>query len=418
MAAMADALYIGIHDQELLRAARIGAEMAGWRVGFAGPEALYLAEGVPTWGAVIVPLENGACAVFREWCGGLQLIALNDEGLPSSHAARFAEILQSITDGTCDSTHFRNPEVDLLLAEFLAVEDLGPAEANVALFLRANGSNALFIASTTASIATHEWVIPRSGDAAVTGYVLDGNEYQGPHEPRSKAGTTDLQEPNRVLAVPVGPVGTPPVGILRVAHSASLAEVGPRASDLARRIVDVLRSGSPRPVVAHRTAILGPDGAPARPEDTHRILQVADSVNADLLERVARQPSLASDLTPRAFEELVAEMYRRRGFSVELTPLFKDGGVDIWASRHDAFGELLYLVECKRWAPARPVGVEVVRGLYGVVAAHDASAGVVVTTSGFTRGAVEFRRDRPYRLQLTSLSDLISWFGDEPPAGL
>ena len=66
MTPTADALYIGIHDEGLLRAARIGAEMAGWRMGFAGDEPLYLAEGVPAWGAVVIPLESAACAAQGE----------------------------------------------------------------------------------------------------------------------------------------------------------------------------------------------------------------------------------------------------------------------------------------------------------------------------------------------------------------
>ena len=48
-----------------------------------------------------------------------------------------------------------------------------------------------------------------------------------------------------------------------------------------------------------------------------------------------------------------------------------------------------YLVQCKQWRTRR-VGVKVVRELFGVVAAEDATGGIVVTAGTFTREAVEF----------------------------
>ena len=83
----------------------------------------------------------------------------------------------------------------------------------------------------------------------------------------------------------------------------------------------------------------------------------------------------------------------------------------MYAARKDRVGEFLFLVECKRYAPHHRVGVEIVRGLYGVVEMHKAHAGIVVTTSHFTKGAQEFQRSVGYRMFLRDYLHLQQWLG-------
>ena len=130
------------------------------------------------------------------------------------------------------------------------------------------------------------------------------------------------------------------------------------------------------------------------------------AVSEDLVERIAARPELVHQLTPRQFEEFVAALYERHGFEVELTPASKDGGVDLYAARHEAFGTCLTVVECKRNSPDRPIGVELVRSLYGVLEDKGASFGVLATTSSFTGGAKDFQRRNEYRLGLQDWFDL------------
>lgn len=90
------------------------------------------------------------------------------------------------------------------------------------------------------------------------------------------------------------------------------------------------------------------------------------------------------------FEQLVGEAFRRQGYRVvETGRRSADGGVDLVLSRH---GEQT-LVQCKQWR-AFKVGVEVVRELYGVMAAQGAAAGIVVTSGRFTQGAQAFTQGR------------------------
>ncbi len=113
----------------------------------------------------------------------------------------------------------------------------------------------------------------------------------------------------------------------------------------------------------------------------------------------------------RKFEELVAELLEKQGYSVKLTPPSKDGGFDMYAAKHEVLGQFLYFVECKRYAPPNKVGVQVVRALHGVVQQQRANAGIIATTSFFTRGAKEYQDEMKYQLQLRDYVELQKWLG-------
>lgn len=90
------------------------------------------------------------------------------------------------------------------------------------------------------------------------------------------------------------------------------------------------------------------------------------------------------------FERLVSEAFRRKGYRVtETGGAQADGGVDLVLRRD---GET-FLVQCKHWR-AQAVSVQVVRELYGVMAARGAAGGFVVTSGVFTPPAKDFARGR------------------------
>jgi len=133
--------------------------------------------------------------------------------------------------------------------------------------------------------------------------------------------------------------------------------------------------------------------------------------NRILLEQLRASPEELYSLDPRAFEELVADMLRERGYEITLTPATNDGGFDMFAAWKDDLGSFLYLVECKRYTPPNKVGVSVVRSLHGVVQQQQANAGIVVTTSFFTKGAREFQEHLPHQMQLRDYLSLQKWLG-------
>jgi restriction system protein len=169
----------------------------------------------------------------------------------------------------------------------------------------------------------------------------------------------------------------------------------------------------------HYSGILGPDGhAMASLLTTPQpIITAAAATNEELLRRLSERPEGLRGLPSRAFEELVAELMHRQGFDVELTPASDDGGFDIFAARSDLLGRFLFLVECKRYTPPNKVGVEIVRAVHGVVQQTRATAGVVVTTSFFTRRAEEFRSAVEHQLFLRDYVALQAWLSTDWESG-
>jgi restriction system protein len=94
------------------------------------------------------------------------------------------------------------------------------------------------------------------------------------------------------------------------------------------------------------------------------------------------------------FELLVGEVFRLRGFSVAETGSGgADGGVDLKLRKDREF----FLVQCKQWRSYK-VPVNVVRELYGVMAAQGAAGGFVVTSGVFTADAQSFAKGRDIEL--------------------
>ena len=96
----------------------------------------------------------------------------------------------------------------------------------------------------------------------------------------------------------------------------------------------------------------------------------------------------------REFEMLVGEGFRLQGYQVvETGGGGPDDGVDLVLTRPGMSGREKFLVQCKQWR-ALKVGVDVVRELYGVMAARGATGGFVVTSGRFTDDAISFASGR------------------------
>lgn len=112
----------------------------------------------------------------------------------------------------------------------------------------------------------------------------------------------------------------------------------------------------------------------------------------DMIKALGREPRLLHGLTPRMFEEFIAELLVRLGFeNLELTSFSGDGGRDIVATRRIHQIPITFFFECKKYAEGNKIQLDTIRSLLGVVAHHNRSAnkGVLVTTSRFTKGSLE-----------------------------
>ena len=157
--------------------------------------------------------------------------------------------------------------------------------------------------------------------------------------------------------------------------------------------------------------LVGPDGRPLGRGDRAggRLEARLRAINDEMIIQLADDPRELCELHPRDFEMLLAELFARDGFDVELTPQSRDRGVDLYAARHVGIGTLLFVVQAKRWAEDRPVGPDMVLSLRGAVDRERATAGVLVTTSHFTPGAEQEQRDHQWRLSLKEYQDLCGW---------
>jgi hypothetical protein len=150
------------------------------------------------------------------------------------------------------------------------------------------------------------------------------------------------------------------------------------------------------------------------PKPTAGQIEVVQDANEELIRVLAANPSLMYGLNPRKFEELVALLFEKRGFDVTLTPPSKDGGFDFFAKLSNPVTPFLIVGECKRYSPGRKVGVEVVRGLHSVTETQGAHQGLVITSSFFTAGAVEYQRVLGSKMGLKDYDDLVGWLKETP----
>jgi Holliday junction resolvasome RuvABC ATP-dependent DNA helicase subunit len=118
----------------------------------------------------------------------------------------------------------------------------------------------------------------------------------------------------------------------------------------------------------------------------------ADDANIPLVDRLQVMDGLE-------FEQYIAGLFRRQGYTTELTACSGDHGVDILIRRADQEGA----VQCKRWTA--PVGESVVRDFLGSITGEGLKVGYIAATGGFTEQAKKFAYAN--RIQLLDLDAII-----------
>jgi Holliday junction resolvase len=103
--------------------------------------------------------------------------------------------------------------------------------------------------------------------------------------------------------------------------------------------------------------------------------------------------SALEGVSPAEFERLVAEIFRSKGVPVRESPGPGSGGFDLIIE-----GELLTVVEVKRYRQGSLVAVGAVRQLLGAMTAIGAHRAILVTSSGFTSSAIAAASEWPIDL--------------------
>ena len=113
-------------------------------------------------------------------------------------------------------------------------------------------------------------------------------------------------------------------------------------------------------------------------------------------------------LSGRAFEHELAWLFSRKGYSVELTPVSGDKGIDIIVR----LGGRKTIVQCK--ATSKPVGPAVARELYGALVASGADEAILAATGGVTQGTRDFLKEKP--ITIMTLAEIVPWHAAESDA--
>lgn len=98
------------------------------------------------------------------------------------------------------------------------------------------------------------------------------------------------------------------------------------------------------------------------------------------------------DLSGHQFEKEVAKLYEAHGYDVQVTKGSGDGGIDIFLEKAGR----RYGVQCKNHHKA--IGPAAIRDLYGAMSHEGLDAGIFIASSGYTKGAKEFARNKAITL--------------------
>lgn len=141
-------------------------------------------------------------------------------------------------------------------------------------------------------------------------------------------------------------------------------------------------------------------------------VQMNSSLKSQLLERIG-------ELSPAFFESLVVDLIVAMGYGgsrgnvVQRLGKSGDEGID-GVINEDALGLDVIYLQAKRYAPDNVIGREKVQQFAGALVGQGASRGVFVTTSSFSKGAIEYAVKVPQKIILIDgqeLTRLMVYYG-------
>jgi hypothetical protein len=128
-----------------------------------------------------------------------------------------------------------------------------------------------------------------------------------------------------------------------------------------------------------------------------------------LIDEISEHPEVLDDINSREFEKLIAELYARMGYEIELRRGVKDGGLDFLAIKNEERDPYIIVVECKHPIKKNTIGVGFVEKLYGVGTWNDAEQSILVTSSKFSSGAEKFAMKKQDEIHLHDGKKVLEW---------
>lgn len=123
--------------------------------------------------------------------------------------------------------------------------------------------------------------------------------------------------------------------------------------------------------------------------DCSMVIQAITNLSKFLAKVIANNPQELKNMEWRDLERMLAVVFERLGFKVELTPSSKDGGKDIILEFSISGETKSYLVEVKHWRSKQKVGQGYISEFLNVIANEKKQGGLYIATYGYSSDAFE-----------------------------
>jgi|SRR6267142_3294212 len=145
------------------------------------------------------------------------------------------------------------------------------------------------------------------------------------------------------------------------------------------------------------------------------LLRSTSAVWTEIAQKLGADWSVAYQLSPDNWEEIVAGAFNKSGYKVILTPRSGDHGRDVIATK-SGVGCIKIIGSVKAYRPGNLVSYDDVRALLGVMSGErDVSKGIITTTSDFPPNIEKDPYIAPFlptRLELMNSARLQSWLAE------
>ncbi len=101
-----------------------------------------------------------------------------------------------------------------------------------------------------------------------------------------------------------------------------------------------------------------------------------------------------SKLTPFQFEKLISKLFKNKGYKTKVTKKSRDYGVDIIAKKDND----IIVIQCKKYKKEHKVGNRDIQKILGSMWKYKANKAIIITTSYFTKPALEQAKKAPIQL--------------------
>lgn len=150
-------------------------------------------------------------------------------------------------------------------------------------------------------------------------------------------------------------------------------------------------------------------------EENERRIPVKEFIGQEIIDAIAKNPEALLDISKSDFERLMAELFARMGFHVDLYRTSKDDGIDFLAVDIGQGDPIIKAVQCKHpnkpaaGKKARTLPAATVREIYGVAKANNLAGAIAITSSTYSPDAKRFADLRPDEIQVKNAEDICRW---------